>query len=56
MLLIFMNQEKQLSKCLINYAKNMSRKYLQIKQGTGLKILTPKQMIANSSCTNKSRQ
>ena len=28
-----------------NYAKNMSRNIYQSKQGTGLKILTPKQML-----------
>ena len=28
-----------------NYAKNMSRNIYESKQGTGLKILTPKQMI-----------
>ena len=28
-----------------NYAKNMSRNIYESKQGTGLKILTPKQML-----------
>ena len=28
-----------------NYAKNMSRNIYDSKQGTGLKILTPKQML-----------
>ena len=27
-----------------NYAKNMSRNFCESKQGTGLKILTPKEM------------
>ena len=28
-----------------NYAKNMSRNIYESKQGTGLKVLTPKQML-----------
>ena len=28
----------------------------ELKKGTGLRVLTPKQMLQNSSCTNKSRQ
>ena len=28
-----------------NYSKNMSRNIYELKQGTGLKILTPKQML-----------
>ena len=28
-----------------NYAKNMSRNIYESKQGTGLKIVTPKQML-----------
>ena len=40
-----------------NYAKNMSKNIYESKQGTGLKILTPKETaskITNNSCTNKS--
>ena len=40
-----MNQEKKLSKCLIIMLKNMYRNIHESKQGTGLKILTPKQML-----------
>ena len=32
-----------------NYAKNMSRNTYESKQGTGLKILTPKQMLRRLS-------
>ena len=39
-----MNPEKKLFKCLM-IIKNMSRNIYKSKQGTGLKILTPKQML-----------
>ena len=32
-----------------NYAKNMSRNIYESKQGTGIKILTPKQMLQRLS-------
>ena len=44
MLLIFMNQKKKFNK-FNNYAKDMSRNIFKSKQGTELKILTPKQML-----------
>ena len=45
MLIIFMNQEKELSNCLIIFAKNMTKNIYKSKQGTGLKILTLRQML-----------
>ena len=40
-----MNQEKKLSKMFNDYGKNMSRNIYELSQGTGLKLLTPKQML-----------
>ena len=45
MLLIFMNQEEKVVQMFNNYAKNMSRNIYESKKGTGLKILTHKQML-----------
>ena len=54
------NSREEVVKMFNNYVRNMSRNIYDSKQeGTGLRILTPKQMVqrfANSSHTNKSRQ
>ena len=39
------NSREEVVKMLNDYAKNMSRNIYDSKQGTGLKILTPKQML-----------
>ena len=44
-----MNQEKNLSNYLIIMQKNMSKNIYKSKQGTRLKILTPKQMLQRLS-------
>ena len=44
-----MNQEKNLSNYLIIMQKNMSKNICKSKQGTRLKILTPKQMLQRLS-------
>ena len=57
-LLIYM-QEKQLLIFFDEYTSGASKARRQAKKGTGLKILTPKQMLqrlSNSCCTNKNRQ
>ena len=55
---LYESREKVVQK-FNNYSKDMSRNIYKSKQGTGLKILTPKtnaSKIANSSRTNKSSQ
>ena len=39
------NSREELVQMLNNYAKNISKNIYESKQGTGLKILTPKQML-----------
>ena len=39
------NSREEVAHIFNDYAKNMSRNIYDLKQGTGLKILTPKQML-----------
>ena len=39
------NSREEVVRMFNDYAKNMSRNIYESKQGTGLKILTPKQML-----------
>ena len=41
------NSREEVVSMFNDYAKNMSRNIYDSKQGTGLKILTPKQMLQN---------
>ena len=40
-----MTQEKKVVQMFNDYVKNISKNIYESKQGTGLKILTPKQML-----------
>ena len=47
--------KKEVIETFNNYEKNMSKNICESKQGTGVKILSSKQML-QSSCTNERRQ